>query len=148
MSTAIEKRAESMMERAKRAISYARNLREETKEQVGQVVQSAEIQGGAFATGLINGRFANPKLLGIPAGLGVGIVLHVAGFAGMGGDRARDLHALGDGALASYSADLGREVGAGWRRRAGQPSGGGAPTAAASGEADDALAELVRAATS
>lgn len=146
MSTAIQKRADDMMQRAQRAIAYARNVREQTKEEVAQVVQSAEIQGAAFGAGLINGRFNRPKVLGIPFTLVSGIALHVAGFAGLGGDRARDLHALGDGALAGYSYDLGNETGAGWRRRSAQPSGGG--SAQTQGEDDVSLADIVRAATS
>lgn len=144
MTFAISKaKAESMVERANRAIAYAKNIREQSKEQVAQVVTSAEIQGAAFLMGLVDGRWQNPKILGIPAALIVGLALHTAGFAGFGGSRDADLHALGDGALAAYSVGLGNEVGTRMRTRTTTPAGG-----AASGGREMSIADIIDAATS
>lgn len=133
----------TIMQRYENAIATAKRIRETSREQIGQVVHSAETQFAAGAMGVIDGRFAKPKVLGIPASLLIGLALHTAGFAGFGGDRDRDLHALADGALAGYSYSLGVDVGTRMRSR-----GTSAPAAgsAASG-AEASLVDLIRAAT-
>jgi hypothetical protein len=85
------------------------------------VVQTFEIQTGAFAFGVINGRWARPEVVGIPVDALTGIGLHVAGFL-VDSAGGKHMHNLGDGALASYTAGLGTGIGAKMRAEAGQPA--------------------------
>lgn len=86
-----------------------KRIQAEADKTVLQVVRTAEIGGTAFAMGVINGRWKSPELLGVPVDLGVSIAMHIGGFIF---DKSADhLHAVGDGALASYMTALGTGVG-------------------------------------
>jgi hypothetical protein len=93
-------------------------IREEAKEKVMVVVQTAEVNTAAFAFGVINGRWARPELVGVPVDALAGVALHAAGFI-VDNDAGKHMHNLGDGALASYSASLGTGIGAKMRSEAG-----------------------------
>jgi hypothetical protein len=74
-------------------------------------VRSVVVGGTAFGLGLANGRYGGVKVAGVPVDLGLAIVSHMAGFAGLGGTQNKHLHSVGDGALAAYLATTGRGVG-------------------------------------
>lgn len=89
----------------------------------GQAVQSGTINGAAFLTGLVQGRFG-PMLLpgGVPAAAAVGLLGHVAGFFGLGGKHNHHLHNASDGVLASYMHTLGMGFGGKLRTSQGLPA--------------------------
>lgn len=100
---------ENMESKAKNALAKVKRVKEEAEESVMTVVGSVETFGTAFSFGVINGRWGNPELLGIPVDLGAGIALHGIGFlVDEGGEH---LHRMGDGALSSYFGALGVGVG-------------------------------------
>lgn len=115
-------RAESALARAKRAMEKADVV-------VDRVVKTTVTGGTAFALGVAQGRYGSVEVVGVPADLGLGVLAHVAGFAGVGGNANDYLHAVGDGALAAYLVTLGRGVGKDWAEK----SGASQPPAAASG---------------
>ncbi len=82
------------------------------------VIRTAEVGMGAFVMGGIQGRFGDVSIGPVPVSLGSGLLLHAAGFAGVGGKNASHLHAIGDGCLAAYLATLGTGVGADLRKKA------------------------------
>lgn len=83
-------------------------IRAETERTVNTFVRSAELNGTAFAAGVINGRYGSPEAMGVPIDLGTGLALHVMGFLGFASDH---LHAIGDGFTSSYFSSLGLGVG-------------------------------------
>lgn len=108
---------------------------EGTRSVLMKVVRSGEVVGVAGMFGLVNGRTGGLELLGVPVDLLSGAALHGAGVAGLAGDQSDHLHAMGDGALASFSVTLGTSVGARMRREAlaaaaARASGGGGGAAA------------------
>lgn len=96
-------------------------IKEQAEEKVMVVVQTFEIQTGAFAFGVVNGRWNRPEVIGIPVDALTGIGLHVAGFL-VDSNAGKHMHNLGDGALASYTSGLGTGIGAKMRAEAGQPA--------------------------
>lgn len=98
-------------EQAERLKARAKSALAEADVVVQTLVRSTEISAAAFAFGVVNGKWGGVSLLGVPIDLLGGVGLHVAAFAGVGGKAAEHLHAFGDGALASYMAGLGRNVG-------------------------------------
>jgi hypothetical protein len=76
-----------------------------------QVVQSILVSGASFGFGVLGGHSGQVDVLGVPVDLGTGILLQLAGFAGLAGKWDKAAHDLGDGALASYFARLGARVG-------------------------------------
>jgi|GEM_PF-1112262 len=143
-----------LQEKAKRAFARARGMAEKSEAVVERVVQSAEVQAGAFAFGLVNGRFNAPEIAGVPIDLGAGLGLHFLSFAGIGGGQAKHMQAFGDGALASYFTNLGNTVGTRMRSRAAapaaQPTGAiaGGNGAVAGALTDSEVARLANAAAS
>jgi hypothetical protein len=82
-----------------------------------QFVQSACVAGSAFGFGALAGYFGSVDVYGIPVDAGAGILLNLAGYAGLGGPYSKLMHDVGDGALAAYTAKLGAHVGDGQRRK-------------------------------
>jgi len=102
-----------------------------TKQVVLEVLASLEVGGTAFAFGFVRGYYGEKKLLSVPLELwatlalhGVGLVLDFKAPAGNAGDWdrmvARQLHNLGNGALAAYSTTLGASMGAEMKSKAQQ----------------------------
>lgn len=110
---------EEVYEKGKRLMARARGMADKSEAIVERVVQTAEVQVGAFTFGVINGRFNAPEIAGVPADLGAGLGLHLMSFAGLGGAQSKHMQAFGDGALASYFTNLGNTVGSRMRQRAG-----------------------------
>lgn len=101
-----------LREKAQRAMARARNMAEKSEKVIETALRTAEVGGAAFGMGVVKGRFGNIEVVGVPIDLVAASGLHLLGF--FGGDRYADhLHALGDGALASYLTTLGTGVGRG-----------------------------------
>jgi len=88
--------------------STIKRVKEEAEKAVLQVVRTVEITGTSFGLGVVNGRYSNPSLLGVPVDLLTGIVAHGVAFFDIAPDH---MHAVGDGGLASYCASLGVGIG-------------------------------------
>ena len=103
------KALEGLEQRAKTALAKAKKVKEEAGQAVETVVGSVETFGTAFSLGVINGRWGNPELLGVPVDLGMCLAAHAAAF--LLDDGSSHLHRMGDGALSSYFSALGVGVG-------------------------------------
>jgi len=97
-------------EMAERAMNRARGIAEKADSAVGTVVQTAEVGITAFGFGWAKGRYGSVELMGVPADLLSGLVLHGLGFVS-GGKYHEHLHNLADGAIASYATTLGFQIG-------------------------------------
>jgi len=97
--------------KAQRLVARARNITEKSEETIGQVIQSAEINGTAFAAGVVKGRFGAIEVVGVPADLGAAVAGHALAFFG-GGKYKEHIHNVSDGVLASYMTALGAGIGA------------------------------------
>lgn len=103
------KALENMNQKAQSAMARVKKVKAEAQETVNTVVHAVESVSTAFGFGVINGRWQNPEVLGVPVDLGAGLLLHGAGF--LVDDGGAHLHALGTGALGSYFSALGVGVG-------------------------------------
>ena len=119
-------------------------------------VRSSEVAMSAFAFGVMQGRFkaqGGLTLFALPVDLLAGATFHVLGLLGFARPYAHHLHAVGDGALASFFTTTGYRVGERWAAGGGlvRSLGGmfgdvGAAREPAGGSslADKELASLVR----
>lgn len=109
------------------------NWKEKGTEQLGHVLQSAEVGATAFGFGFLRGKMGdaegNLDLAGMPASLVTAVGMHGLGFMGVFGKHSEHAHNIGDGALAEYAAVQGMRMGAarsesfsGQRRIAGRSS--------------------------
>lgn len=115
----------SAISQAHRVHSRARAALEKMHHTTRTVVRTAEVSGAAFAFGLLQGRLpaTKQKVLGVPVDLGSAVLLHVFGFAGLGGDYSGHLHNLGDGVLASYTNKQGILLGSEMAKKAALKAG-------------------------
>lgn len=102
-------------ERAKAALG---RIKKKGAEMTETLIDAAEVGMAALVMGGIHGRFGEIAPAKIPLSLGTGILLHVAGWAGVAGKQSSHLHGLANGCLASYLTTLGVSVGADLRRKA------------------------------
>jgi len=109
-------------ERTKLAL---KRVREKGTEMTGTLLQTAAVSMAALVMGGIHGRFGEIAPAGIPLSLGAGILLHVAGWAGLAGKTSKDrygvangVHGLADGCLAAYLTTLGVSIGTNLRKKA------------------------------
>jgi hypothetical protein len=86
----------------------AKKAKEKAEGAIQTVVGIAEVNSMAFSFGVINGRWGNPELLGLPVDLGIGLALHGAAFFDVAPSH---MHNLGNGCTASYFSALGVGVG-------------------------------------
>jgi hypothetical protein len=117
------------------------------------LVRSSEIALSSFTFGLLQGKFKDRgglTLLALPVDLLAGVTFHA--FALFSRDYGHHLHAVGDGALASFFTTTGYRVGERWGRSGSLKAGmsgifGDAekPIAGGASIADKELASLVRA---
>ena len=100
---------------AKRAESAERRLarmRDENKGAVAKATRTAFTMGGALAMAYWHGRYPDKsEVLGLDASLVVGAGLTVAALMGWAGAQEDAVEALGNGALATYAATKGFELG-------------------------------------
>lgn len=108
-----------------RGLRRARDPESSSSKVAGRLLATGEVQAGAFAVGLVTGRFGQVKLLGTPvdADLAVAIGGHLATYAfGKFLGSSRDhLHNVFDGVFAGWSTKLGAGVGTSMRMKAGLP---------------------------
>lgn len=108
------KAIQKKLENAQKKIA---KVREVADDKVQHLVRTSEVSMGAFAFGLAHGYAnGNPQSLadnvgGIPTPLLGAAVLHGMGLFGIGGDMASHLHSFGDGALAAFASNFGRQIG-------------------------------------
>lgn len=114
-----ERAMEKAMEQKEKALAAVRRMREKGEKAVGIAKTSAETVGTALAFGYARGRFTDPadeesfKVLGLEPDLLAGVAIHVLAFTGAMGDKySEDLHAVANGALASFAVFKGVELGA------------------------------------
>lgn len=141
------------------ATKDASKVKQKISETLGTVITTTEVSATAFAFGLIQGKYGGVALAGVPIDAITGLGLHLFAFTPWAGKLAPHVHALGDGALASFVATVGRQVGRGMqspadRARIAAAGGGllasGAATMGLSGGAslaDEELARMVAAGT-
>lgn len=110
---------EKMAEGYEKLKTQLSNVKEKSQEAVGIIVRTLETGAVAFGFGLAKGRWGKISVAGIPADLGAGVLGHLLGFMGVGGKNAEHLHALSDGALASYAVEMGAKVGDDMRKKSG-----------------------------
>lgn len=91
--------------------------REQGREMLRTVVDTAEVSGSSFTHGFIEGYFGGLDVLGVPMPMISGTVLHAFGAFGL---LPRDMHALGNGAFATSLSGYG--AGLGMRLAAGEPA--------------------------
>jgi len=122
----------------------------QTGKMVERLVQTAEVQTGALAMGIVNGRYTErtaagvvepPAIVGIPVELFTGVLLHLIGYSGFAGKVDEHLHNLGDGAVAAWTTQAGRGLGQEWRTSALAPAGA-LPAARVAGYSDADIAAM------
>jgi len=90
--------------------------REKGQEQLGHVLQTAEIGAVSFGFGFARGKMGdqdgNLDVAGMPASLAAAVLGHGLGFMGVFGKHDEHAHNLADGALAEYAAVAGMRMGA------------------------------------
>lgn len=109
------KAVQKKLENAQKKIAKVREIADD---KVAHMVRTTEVTAGAFAFGLAHG-YANgdatsmaDNIGGIPTPLLGAAVLHGLGLMGVGGDMSGHLHSFGDGALAAFASNFGRQIGA------------------------------------
>jgi len=106
----LAKRLGGWKDRAERALATVRNVKEKAARPIEIGIQTAEIQGASFLTGLYKGRSGDPEVAGVPVDLVGGLALIGVGIV-LGGKSADHLINLGNGVTAAYSSQSGYGVG-------------------------------------
>ena len=89
-----------------------------------------ETGAGAWAGGLIEGRFGGAALGPLPINLLAGAGFLIAGYAGLGGEKySEHFNNLGNGLVASYTSAIGYAFGKRWKETGKMLGGGGHPWA-------------------
>lgn len=100
------------LEQMQKGIASARKrvatIKDEAERAVGFFVSAGEVSLTSFGLGVVNGRYENPELVGVPLDLGTGLVFHAIGYAGIAEEH---MHSFGNGGLGSYFSGLGMGVG-------------------------------------
>lgn len=84
-----------------------------------KVVRTVEVGAAALGVGILQGHSGSVEILGVPAELGVGVALNLAGYFGLAGKHSDHLCNFGDGALAAYLVTVGKGVGTQMKAKAG-----------------------------
>lgn len=101
------------------------SVKEKAIETAGHALQAAEVGGTAFGMAYSNERFGNGelKIMGIPADLGAGVLLHGVALLGGLGKYGEHGHNVADGLIASFAVRKGAAMGAQARTSSGfQPA--------------------------
>lgn len=104
--------------KAERLRNRVKNLGKKTDEVVGQAVHTAEVGSAAFLAGVIQGKYEDVEIVGVPLELALALSLHAAAFMGLGGRMAPHLHGFADGFFGAYMAGLGVGIGVKMRQKA------------------------------
>src|SRR5574341_967436 len=107
----LSRRAGTMTKRAGR-------LKDKTEKTVNTLVSTAEVSAASFAFGVVQGRFGQIDVVGVPLELGSAVLLHLLGFIGVAGKAARHVHSFADGTLAAYLTSLARGIGMDMKKKA------------------------------
>jgi len=109
----VAQRGYSTLKRShERSLMSANKSKERTANMIATATTAAEVSFTSFLFGCAQGKFGGVAMWGIPVDLVSGLGLHILGFTGVAGAKyGHHLHALADGALASYMNGLGRSVG-------------------------------------
>lgn len=101
-----------LVKRAESAERRLQKFREENKGAITRATRTAFTMGGAFAMAYYHGRYPDKaEILGLDASLVVGAGLTVAALMGWAGNQEDAIEALGTGALATFAASKGFEMG-------------------------------------
>lgn len=104
------KTLDDMQNKIQSARARAANLKKSAQATAMVLVGAGEIAATSFGLGVVNGRWSNPELVGVPVDLGLGVSMHMLGFL-VGGAGSEHMHNLGNGAVACYLSGLGTGVG-------------------------------------
>lgn len=127
-----------LMDRVKRLQASKQHVIKKAKAGMVMAADAAVINVGSFGLGVVQGRFGERKILGIPVELATAALFHGAGLMEVGGDgMSRQFHNLGNGALCAYTSALGRGVGKRMRSKSGLPALSGLDQALSALEGED-----------
>lgn len=116
-------RVNHLMDRVKRLQVSRQHAIHKAKSSLVMVADAAVVNLGAFGLGMVQGRFGEKKILGIPVEIATAALFHGAGLMEVGGHgMTKQFHNLGNGALCAYTAALGRGVGKRMRAKSGLPA--------------------------
>ena len=101
-------------------------LREQVKGYAHKGASLLETGAGAYAGGLIEGRYGGAALGPLPYNLLTGVGFLIAGYMNPGG-HGKHLENIGNGFVASYTSALGYAFGKRWRETGTAFGGGGNP---------------------
>jgi hypothetical protein len=90
-----------------------------TESVVGVGLSALEVNAGAFAGGVMGGRWGSVDLYGVPADAASGLALHALGLTGLAGKYGEHVHNFANGLLAAWTMRAGVTVGMLWRQKAG-----------------------------
>jgi hypothetical protein len=110
----------ALVKKAQHLQARAKTAREKSEGLVEGAVETVETVGGAYAMGLVQGRFPTRRdIMGVPLELATGAALIGASLLGLAGRSSHHLHAFGNGALAAYAVKAGQDMGKKWASKAG-----------------------------
>lgn len=99
---------------AQRAIDRTKKREIIQADRAATALNTVEVSAVSFLFGLGQGKLGGVEILGVSVDLIAGLAFHIGGFMNVGGKKLNHhMHAVGDGALASYFNGLGRNVGYG-----------------------------------
>lgn len=135
--------------RADAALARQRENEEKKVSAFSTGATAVEVSATAFLFGLAQGKWGGFAIKGIPLDLVTAIAAHAIAFS-QEGKLSSHLHAVGDGAFASFFAGLGREVGRSIqtpkdmaRATTSSGIGGSGDITGGGGLADDELARMI-----
>lgn len=100
---------EDLAKQAKSNKDKVKKYKEEAQKAVNGILNVVEVNGTAFGMGVINGRFQNPQLLGVPVDLGAGVAMQIMSLFDLAPEHLR---AVGNGLTSTYFSALGTGIGA------------------------------------
>ncbi len=113
MAESVSKMKESLT----RAKAQVARIREKAEETMSTAKTTVETVGVAFGFGYLRGRMTDPadeesfKVAGVEPDLLAGVGMHALAFLGGAGKYSEDMHAMANGALASFAVTKGVEIG-------------------------------------
>lgn len=149
MSQAVTHVSKAHLIRAQERLNQLQNriakFKDHAAKTTEKVVRTVEVGTAALGIGMMQGRMGSVEVMGVPAELGIGIALNLAGYFGVAGKHSDHLCNFGDGALAAYLVTVGKGVGTAMKAR--NVLGGGSPAQVAAKNTTLSPAEVHAAAT-